>query len=65
MSGRVALIFTAIEKIIGLVMIAIGAALTYYTYTSLSAAGASAVFFIGSGLILIVVGIFLVIAKTT
>jgi len=64
MSRRVALILTVAEKIIGLIMVLMGVALTYYTYTNLSAAGISTFFFIGSGLILVVVGLILIIAKT-
>ncbi len=53
---------TIMEKLIGLLMIAIGAITVYVTYTNLSSAVNPALFLAGS-LILIVLGIFLVLAK--
>jgi len=51
------------EKLIGLVMTAVGAITFYVTYTNLSSAPAPAPFLLAS-IILAVVGVFLVLAKT-
>jgi predicted membrane chloride channel (bestrophin family) len=51
------------EKLIGLIMIAVGAIAFYVTYTNLSSAPAPAPFLLAS-MILAVVGVFLVLAKT-
>ncbi len=58
-------LFTFAEKIVGLVLALVGAALTYYTFVNREAAGMSANFFIGAGIILAIVGVFLVIARTS
>lgn len=50
------------EKLIGLLMIAIGAITVYVTYTNLSSA-VNPVLFLAVGLVLAVLGIFLVLAK--
>lgn len=50
------------EKLIGLLMIAIGAIAVYVTYTNLSSAVNPALF-LAVGLVLAVLGIFLVLAK--
>ena len=54
---------TIIEKLLGLVMTAVGAITFYVTYTNLSSAPAPAPFLLAS-IILVVVGIFLILAKT-
>jgi len=53
---------TIMEKLIGLLMIAIGAITVYVTYTNLSSAVNPALF-LAVGLVLAVLGIFLVLAK--
>jgi len=55
---------TFMEKLIGLVMIAIGAITFYVTYTNLGSAGASPILFLAAGLTLVVLGFLLLIAKT-
>ncbi len=50
------------EKLIGLLMIAIGAITFYVTYTNLSSA-VNPVLFLAAGIVLVVLGIFLVLAK--
>ena len=52
------------EKIIGIILVVVGAALTYYTYVSTEAAGMSANFFSAAGVILIILGALLVIVET-
>ena len=52
-----------LEKLIGLIMIAVGAITFYVTYTNLSSAPTPAPFLLAS-MILAVVGVFLVLAKT-
>ncbi len=51
------------EKFIGLLLIVIGALTFYATYTSLGI-GSHSVFFLTGGLVLAVLGFFLLIAKT-
>jgi len=53
---------TIIEKLVGLLMIAIGAITFYVTYTNLSSA-VNPVIFLATGIILIALGILLVLAK--
>jgi len=54
---------TFMEKLIGLIMIAVGAITFYVTYTNLSSA-LNPVFFLAVGLAMIVIGILLFIAKS-
>jgi len=54
---------TIMEKLIGLLMIAIGAITFYVTYTNLSSAVNPALL-LATGLVLVLLGIFLVVAKT-
>jgi len=51
------------EKLIGLLMIAIGAITFYVTYTNLGSIGANPTLFLAAGLVLIVLGVLLVLAK--
>jgi len=53
---------TIVEKLVGLLMITIGAITFYVTYTNLSSAVNPAMF-LAAGVVLIVLGIFLVLAK--
>jgi hypothetical protein len=53
---------TIMEKLLGLVMIAIGAITFYVTYTNLTSSP-NPVFFLVAALILAVLGIFLILAK--
>jgi len=54
---------TIMEKLIGLLMIAIGAITFYVTYTNLGSIGANPTLFLAAGLVLIVLGVLLVLAK--
>jgi len=53
------------EKILGLLLAIIGVALTYYTYNNHSAAGMATSYFIAAGIILTVLGIIMLVAKTS
>jgi hypothetical protein len=55
---------TMAEKFFGLLLIIIGVLATYYTFTSTSALGVYTAFFGFLSLILLVLGIFLLIART-
>ena len=63
MSSEAPVGLTIMEKLIGLIMIAIGAITFYVTYTNFSSS-ASPVLFLGVSMILAILGIVLVIAKT-
>jgi hypothetical protein len=52
------------EKILGLLMIVIGALITYTTYTALGSFGLNLMLFLAAGLALIAIGIFLATVKT-
>jgi len=52
------------EKLIGLIMIAIGVITFYVTYTNLGSIGANPILFLAAGLALVVLGALLLIAKT-
>jgi len=52
------------EKLIGLIMIAVGAITFYATYTNLASLPVDPLIFLTTGIILIVLGILLVSAKT-
>lgn len=54
------------EKLIGLIMIAIGAITLYTTYNNLGSFSGvgNPLFFLAGGVILVMIGIFLVIAQT-
>ena len=54
---------TIMEKLIGLLMIAIGALTFYVTYTNLGSAGGNPILFLAAGLVLVVLGAFLLIAR--
>ena len=54
---------TIMEKLLGLVMTAVGAITFYVVYTNLGSAPAPAPFLL-AGIILVVVGILLILAKT-
>lgn len=54
---------TIMEKLVGFLMIAIGAITFYVTYTNLTSA-VNPVIFLAAGIVLIAVGILLVLAKT-
>ena len=53
------------EKILGLLLVIIGVALTYYTYSNQSAAGMATSYFIAAGIILTILGITMLVAKTS
>jgi len=54
---------TIMEKLIGLIMIAIGAITFYVTYTNLTGVGTNPILFLSAGLALVVLGALLLIAK--
>ena len=64
MSDRLSFGVTFLEKILGIVTAVIGALLAYYTYDSPGVPAIASFFFFGAGLILVVIGVILVIAKT-
>ena len=64
MSDRLSFGVTFIEKILGIITAVIGALLVYYTYYSPDIPSIASFFFSGAGLILVVIGVILVIAKT-
>ncbi len=64
MSQERALGITLIEKIIGIALMIIGSFLAYNTYKNSNIAGNAAFFFIAAGLMLIVLGFIILIAKT-
>lgn len=55
---------TIMEKLIGLLIIAIGALTFYVTYTNLGSTGGNPILFLAAGLVLVVLGVFLLIART-
>lgn len=55
---------TVAEKFFGLLLVIIGAIITYYTLTSASVLGAFTAFFGFLSLALLAIGIFLLIART-
>ncbi len=52
------------EKLIGLIMIAVGAITFYLTYTNLGSVGGNSVLFLAAGLVIVVLGVVLFIART-
>lgn len=64
MSDRLSFGVTFIEKILGIITAVIGALLVYYTYYSPDVPAIASFFYFGGGLILVVIGVILVIAKT-
>jgi len=64
LSSKAPVGLTIMEKLIGLIMIAVGAITFYATYTSLASLPVDPLIFLATGIILIVVGILLVSAKT-
>jgi len=55
---------TFAEKFFGLIVVIIGAVITYYTFTSASALGGFTGFFGVLSIFLLAIGVFLIIAKT-
>jgi hypothetical protein len=55
---------TIMEKLIGLIMIAVGAITFYITYTNLGSVGGNSVLFLAAGLVIVVLGVVLFIART-
>ncbi|RLI36451.1 hypothetical protein DRO55_03515 [Candidatus Bathyarchaeota archaeon] len=53
------------EKLMGIIILIMGVLLSYYTYENIEAAGVSAVVFIIAGIALIILGIIMLIAKTS
>ncbi len=64
MSSKAPVGLTIMEKLIGLIMIAVGAITFYATYTNLASLPVDPLIFLATGIILIVVGILLLIART-
>lgn len=52
-----------VEKIIGISLLAIGFILTYYTYSNQSIAGLAFPYFALAGVILVIIGVLLLVAK--
>jgi len=63
MSKEAPLGLTFMEKLIGLLLIAVGALWFYTTYTNIGSLDPQSVFFLGGALALIILGIVLFIAK--
>ena len=64
MSDRMTFGITFLEKISGIIIAVIGALLAYYTYNSPGLPALASFFFLAAGLILAVLGLILLIAKT-
>jgi hypothetical protein len=64
MSEEVGFGLTVAEKFFGLILLIVGALATYYTFTSTNALGDYTGFFGFLSIIVLVLGIILVIAKT-
>ncbi len=64
LSSKAPVGLTIMEKLIGLIMIAVGAITFYATYTNLASLPVDPLIFLATGIILIVVGILLLIART-
>jgi len=54
---------TIMEKLIGLLMVVIGALTFYVTYTNLESTGGNPFLFLTAGIALVVLGVFLVIVR--
>jgi len=63
MSTEAPIGLTIMEKLLGLVIILIGAITFYVTYTNMASVGVQPVFFLAVGFVLVVLGIFILIAK--
>ncbi len=63
MSKEVPTVLVFAEKISGIIIAIIGLLLINFTYTSMNAAGITALFFIAVGVLLIVLGFILLIVK--
>jgi len=55
---------SVLEKIVGVIIMIVGAILTYQTYENMNAAGLSAWFFIFLGVAVLLIGAILTAAKT-
>jgi len=63
MSKEAPIGLTIMEKLLGLIIILVGAITFYATYTNMANVGSLLIFFLAAGLILIALGVFVVIAK--
>ena len=63
MSREAPIGLTIMEKLLGLLIIIVGFITFYVTYTNIASIGSEPTLFLGLGIALIVIGIFLVIAK--
>jgi hypothetical protein len=63
MSEEGGFVITLLEKVSGLIIIIIGALVTYYTFTSTSEFGGFTAFFGGLSIFLLALGVFILIAK--
>jgi hypothetical protein len=54
---------TIMEKLFGLILIAIGAITFYVTFTNLDSAIGNPLFFLAGALVLVIIGLFLLIAS--
>jgi len=64
MSSEAPIGLTIMEKLIGLIIILVGALTFYITYVNMAGVGPSPIFYLAAGLILVVLGVFILIAKT-
>lgn len=63
MSREAPIGLTIMEKLLGLLIIIVGFITFYVTYTNIASIGSEPTLFLALGIALIVIGIFLVIAK--
>jgi len=63
MSEEAPIGLTIMEKLMGLIIILIGAITFYVTYTNMASTGPLLTFFLAVGLVLVVLGIVIVIVK--
>lgn len=64
MSSKAPVGLTFMEKLIGLIMMAVGGTTFYVTYMNLASLPVDPLIFLGTGVILIILGLVLFIAKT-
>jgi len=63
MSTEAPIGLTIMEKLLGLVIILIGVITFYVTYTNMASVGPLPILFLTAGAVLIVLGVFILIAK--
>lgn len=63
MSKEAPIGLTIMEKLLGLLIILVGFIMFYITYTNVASIGSAPTFFLALGIALIVLGVFVLIAK--